>query len=472
VHGIIAPVSNERLTRHEISWLLAQEARGAAKALREGVTRLTNPPPTGGEPPPSAPSVHTTLDALDGAIGMLSALQAEPATTKQAHRRGRIDLAALLCDVAPNARIQMAPGEGTEVFGDEGELRRILHMLVNQTHANPSGAGSTASPEIEIRRDGDFVKISVDLGPDSSATAELERRWLSRMAVQHGGKLEFKGGRQAVFLPADGASDQREVVELRKELEQAQQLGEAYARELASVFSSGIALSEAREPAPMPPGAERFAALVALAARLEPSLKDWSESAREDAALAASEIGNQSPLAQRLQRRATQIADLHRELGALARCPTEETRAPVSAVAVVNEVLDALASRCAREDVEVELDAPDEGTLKTYPQAFKLMMRSLVEHAVLATPRARSIQILIRSTATHVGVHVIDAGPNVPVSARRGLLEQVKDPTHMGRPGGISLLVAHAAAGRLGTTLVLDETEGAETQTRVDLPRH
>lgn len=471
MHGIIARVSNERLTRHEISWLLAQEARGAAKALREGVTRLTNPPTAGSEPPSTAPSVHTTLDALDGAIDMLSALQAEPAS-KQAHRRGRIDLAALLCDVAPNARIQMAPGEGTEVLGDEGELRRILHMLVNQTHANPSGAGSTASPEIEIRRDGDFVKISVDLGPDSSATAELERRWLSRMAVQHGGRLEFKGGRQAVFLPADGASDQREVVELRKELEQAQQLGEAYARELAAVFSAGIALSESREPAPVPPGAERLAAMIAFAARLESTVKDWAESAREDAALATSELGNQAALSQRLQRRAVAIADLQRELGALGRCPTEENLATVSAVAVANEVLDVLAPRCAREDVQVELEAPDECALETYPQAFKLMMHSLVEHAVLATPRARSIRILIRPAATHVGISVIDAGPNVPISARRELLEQAKDPMHLGRPGGISLLVAHAAAGRLGTALVLGETDGAETQTRVEVPRH
>jgi signal transduction histidine kinase len=462
-------VSNERLTRHEISWLLAQEARGAARALREGVTRLTNPPPTG-EPPPSAPSVHTTLDALDGAIGMLSALQAEP-TSKPAHRRGRIDLAALLCDVAPNARIQMAPGEGTEVFGDEGELRRILHMLVNQTHANPSGAGSTASPEIEIRRDADFVKISVDLGPDSSATAELERRWLSRMAVQHGGKLEFKGGRQAVFLPADGASDQREVVELRRELEQAQQLGEAYARELASVFSSGIAISEAREPAPTPPGTERFAALVTLAARLEPSLKDLAESAREDAALAASELGNQSTLAQRLSRRAASAHDLLRELTPLARCPTEEIRIQVSAVAVVNEVLDALAPRSARDAVEIRLEAPDECTLLTHPQAFKLMMRSLVEHALLATPRDTSIRILLSATKTQVLLRVIDAGTNVPISARRGLLERAKDPTHMGRPGGLSLLIAHAVAGRLGASLTLGETEDAETETRVQLAR-
>jgi len=61
-------VSQERLTRHEISWLLAQEARGAAKALREGVSQMRQGP-TGAEPriintPSEAPAVETTLDAL------------------------------------------------------------------------------------------------------------------------------------------------------------------------------------------------------------------------------------------------------------------------------------------------------------------------------------------------------------------------------------------------------------------------
>jgi two-component system, OmpR family, sensor kinase len=70
-------VSQERLTRHEISWLLAQEARGAARALREGVSQLRQGP--GAEPriiqaPADAPAVETTLDALDDAITMLSDL--------------------------------------------------------------------------------------------------------------------------------------------------------------------------------------------------------------------------------------------------------------------------------------------------------------------------------------------------------------------------------------------------------------
>ena len=88
-------VSQERLTRHEISWLLAQEARGAARALREGVTQLRQTPGT--EPritslpseAPPAPAVETTLDALDDAISMLSDLNTGARGASKA-RRGRM----------------------------------------------------------------------------------------------------------------------------------------------------------------------------------------------------------------------------------------------------------------------------------------------------------------------------------------------------------------------------------------------
>src|SRR5687767_3172671 len=68
-----AGVPQERLTRHEISWLLAQEARGAAKTLRTEVQELRAP----GEVRPTPAPVQTTLDALDDTIEMLSALNAE-----------------------------------------------------------------------------------------------------------------------------------------------------------------------------------------------------------------------------------------------------------------------------------------------------------------------------------------------------------------------------------------------------------
>src|SRR5258706_4538071 len=113
-------VSQERLTRHEISWLLAQEARGAARALREGVTQLRQSPsepkiviPTGQTVPPA---VETTLDALDDAINMLSDLNT---AGRGKARRGRSDLATLLMDLAPSTRLAVEPGAATQGFGDE-----------------------------------------------------------------------------------------------------------------------------------------------------------------------------------------------------------------------------------------------------------------------------------------------------------------------------------------------------------------
>src|SRR5690606_14985017 len=119
---------------------------------------------------------------LDDVMRMLSNLnlRGTPAQGPAAPpRRGRIDIAALLVEVAPDARVSIEPGSGTEVYGDEADLRRMLQVLVG----HGSGEGSSAT----VRREGDDVRVSVTLGPDSSPTAETERAWLSRMAMRYGG---------------------------------------------------------------------------------------------------------------------------------------------------------------------------------------------------------------------------------------------------------------------------------------------
>src|SRR3984957_17085525 len=104
-------MSKGKLTRQELGWLLTQEAQGAAERLRKGVSALTQAPP----PPGIDPSgVDATLSALDDAMKMLSNLHAQPVSVRG--RRGRIDLASLLWEVAPEARVAIAPGAGTEVF--------------------------------------------------------------------------------------------------------------------------------------------------------------------------------------------------------------------------------------------------------------------------------------------------------------------------------------------------------------------
>ncbi|HEX4477299.1 MAG TPA: sensor histidine kinase, partial [Polyangiaceae bacterium] len=107
-----------RLTRQELGWLLAQEARGAAKVLRQDVTLLTQPPPA--DPMiTTMPDlrVETSLNVLDDAIGLLSELDAPGSSSKV--RRGRIDLATLLMELVPTASVSIEPGAGVEVFGEE-----------------------------------------------------------------------------------------------------------------------------------------------------------------------------------------------------------------------------------------------------------------------------------------------------------------------------------------------------------------
>src|SRR6187401_2408939 len=147
----------------------------------------------------------------------------------------------------------------------------MLHLLVGQS----SGDLPTATEaEITIRRQGDFVRISTNLGPDTGALGELEHRWLSRMALRHGGAIELEGGTHSILLQADGASDQREVTELRKELEQAQQLGEAYARELAAVLAAGDVRTEAPPASRADP--EHFSGVKTLAAAMHRTLRGLS----------------------------------------------------------------------------------------------------------------------------------------------------------------------------------------------------
>src|SRR5262249_13731915 len=131
-----AGVSKGRLTRQELSWLLTQEAQNAAERLRVGVQVLRThapPQPDGPQDPanPRAPANHveTSLDALDDVMKMLSSLNQRASGVAAAPaRRGRIDVAALLCEIAPDARVSIEPGSGTEVYGDEADFRRMLQV--------------------------------------------------------------------------------------------------------------------------------------------------------------------------------------------------------------------------------------------------------------------------------------------------------------------------------------------------------
>lgn len=439
-------MSKDRLTRHELSWLLAQEARGAAHALREGVTQLKQP--TVIKPGPdvkivstaSSPPVETNLDALEDAINMLSALN----SGDKKKRRGRIDLAALLYEVAPDARISIEPGAGTEVIGEESDMRRMFHMLVNQDR------NSTASSEVEIRRQGEWVKISVHLGPDTAAATDVERRWLSRMATRYGGSVELEGGTQSIFLPADGASDQREVVELRKELEQAQQLGEAYARELAAVVTAGDLRSDIPPTAPPETGVERLELLQNTASALQRVLRHWLDGLRADTAELVKVLGEQAALAQSFSRRMAVGAELLGDLGLLTECDLTEPVRRVDVTELAQSALQACESRAARHGVTLTTQLPERAPFETKTSQLRVLLRALLHHAIAATPRGGQVSISVVPTEMGMMLSVEDGGPAVPEASRTAVIQHRTDPASFGRPAGVSLIVADVIGGVLG----------------------
>jgi two-component system OmpR family sensor kinase len=444
-------VSKDRLTRHELSWLLAQEARGAAHALREGVTQLKQP--TLAKPGPeiniasssSAPPVETNLDALEDAINMLSALNSG---SRGKTRRGRIDLAALLYEVAPNARISIEPGAGTEVIGEETDMRRMFHMLVNQ---DSSPTAQTGPSEVEIRRQGEWVKICVQLGPDTAAAADVERRWLSRMATRYGGWVELEGGTQSIFLPADGASDQREVVELRKELVQAQQLGEAYARELAAVVTAGDLRSEIPPTAPPETGVDRLELLQNTASALQRVLRHWFDGLRADGAELAQQLGEHAPLTLSFTRRMAVGTELLGDLSLLTECDLNESVKRIDVSEFAREAVFAVETRAARHGVEIEVRLPERALFETRPSELRVLLRALLHHAIAATPRESVVLLSVVPTEMGMLLSVEDGGPVVPEASRTDVIQHRTDPASFGRPAGVSLLVADVIGGVLGS---------------------
>jgi hypothetical protein len=502
-------VAKGKLTRQELGWLLTQEAQGAAERLRKGVTALTQaPPPPGAD----AMGVDATLHALDDAMKMLSTLHSRPVSVRG--RRGRIDLASLLWEVAPDARVSIEPGSGTEVFGDESELRRMLHLLL--------GHGTGTGSAVTIKRDGDEVVVSVVLGPDSSATAETERAWLARMALRYGGRWELEGSTEVLALPAEGLDARDDVARLRKELDEARAQGEAYARELAAAWTAGSEPSgQSSYPPPALPAGDRHAAVARLAGGVASTLRAiLSPVERELAELVTraqrrtgpegeplSRLDGTSPAPagawsrpgdgtspapagawsrpgdgtspaspgrgrdqdldpklESMRRKLSAVGDFVAELAAVGEVDPQEPQREVDLVEVVGAEARSLEGRAGRAGVTIVVrTAPEEDQVRAPARvaagAAAIVVRELIAHAVSASPRSSEVIVTVVPRSATLGSRVVidDCGTAVPAGARRALLALEVEPGTFGRPSSVSLFVANEVAAAQGAHLELGD---------------
>lgn len=450
-------MSKGRLTRHELSWLLTQEAQNAAERLRVGVQLLRTqaPPPAAGEDP--AHGVETSLDALDDVTKMLSTLNQR--TTPQsgsmvAARRGRVDLAALLFEVAPDARVSIEPGSGTEVHGEEAELRRMLQVLV----------GHGSGENVTVRREGDDVKVVVALGPDSSATVGTERAWLSRMIVRYGGRHDLEGGSEILTFPADGATERSESAALRKELDEARRQGEAYARELAAVFDRGeeVASHSTLPPAPGSPSGERLVAMTKICAGIASELRNTLDhAARELAGMRRHEITEEQ--LDTVRRRVARTQEVVESLATVGEIRADELDTEVDLVELAQRTARCLASVAEREGVTISVRVSPDGArahVRRGAKAMGVLVRELMAHAVEASPRGSKVQVSVFAGVGGGAPRLIfdDAGAALPASGRRAFLSLETHAGAYGRPSGLPIFLAAELAACQGATLELSDT--------------
>jgi len=456
-------VSKGRLTRQELGWLLTQEARGAAERLRKGVTALTQAPPAPGAA--DASGVDATLSALDDAMKMLSSLHSQPVSVRG--RRGRIDLTSLLWEVAPEARVSIEPGGGTEVFGEESELRRMLHVML--------GHGSGTGSHVAVRRVGDEVVLRVALGPDSSATADAERAWLSRMAIRYGGRYELEGSMAVLALPADGIESRDDLARLRKELDEARRQGEAYARELAAVWTGGDerASTSTYPPSDVPPAADRCGAVTrfsggiaaTLRAMLSPVGRDISELKASLSPRKSSpdlEMVARTGLEEHLEairRKLLVVQDFVAELAAVGETESGEAKRPVDLIELARGEIGAIEVRAGRSGIRIRLSAGagEQSTgpiARLAPRAIATLVRELLSHAIAASPRGSVVSVVVQAPDARSGlgarIVVDDSGTSLPAGARRALVTLEVEPGTFGRPSGVALFIAAEIAAAQG----------------------
>jgi hypothetical protein len=381
---------------------LTQEAQHAAERLRAGVQLLRTQAkePKLDEDP--GHGVDRSLDALDDAMRMLSSLNqqrtaAHPAGVP-AVRRGRIDLAALLVEIAPEARVSIEPGGGTEVHGEEHDLRRLVQVLI--------GHGRGEGVSVTVRREGDEVKLALALGPDSSPTAETERAWLSRVAVRYGGRYELEGGCEVLVLPAEEAGADLDGEEPRS----------------VSSFP----------PVMQPPTEARFAVLTRLCAGL------------------AAELSN-----------AKGPEEIVTSLRALEGVRVDERASEVDLASVARAVVRELGPLAERGGVKVDLTAlPDEGVhVRRGATAVMALVRELLTHAIEASPRGSIVRVAVHDPHESSGARLVvdDAGAAVPASARRALLALEAHASTFGRPSALPVFLAAELAACQGASLELSD---------------
>jgi signal transduction histidine kinase len=333
------------------------------------------------------------------------------------------------------------------------------------------GHGTGEGSSVNVRRDGDDVRVSTTLGPDSSPTAGTERAWLSRMALRYGGRHDLEGGNETLVLPAEGSADRNEREALRKELDEARAQGEVYARELAAVFDRGeeVATVSSVPPAPGPPTADRFATITKVCAGVASELRaTLGPLTRDLGALRRHDVTDEQ--LDTLRRRLSHAQELVASLRSIGALPSHELATEVDLVEVATGAARDGSVFGERNQVTVAVKASDGKRVyvRCGAKVVAALARELVAHAVAASPKGGVVEISVADDPAGPRLVVDDAGSPLPASGRRAFLALETHAGQYARPSGLPIFMAAELAACIGARLELSDApsrEGADAPT-------
>jgi signal transduction histidine kinase len=302
------------------------------------------------------------------------------------------------------------------------------------------------------------------------------------MATRYGGRLELDGSMQTLVLAADVDMQRREVENLKKELAAAQAQGEAYARELAAVFTRGgdSPMPSTAPPPPIPASRpsrmpsssnDGLAVLVAAVRALSADLRGILSAVGRDLAPLRDRGGDVGDIAASVGRHVTGASEVVADLARLGSCPVGELPRPMDLTDLLREVAQEEKGRAARHGVEIMLDVPESLEHVIEVGALTVLLQVLVDHAIEASPGGATVVVALAEKPAEVHITFDDVGPSLPPSARGSVMSRDFDAIAHGRPPGLALIAASTIASHLGFVLDLEESPKRGTRVRLVLPR-
>jgi signal transduction histidine kinase len=285
---------------------------------------------------------------------------------------------------------------------------------------------------------------------------------------------------QTLVLAADVDMQRREVETLKKELAAAQAQGEAYARELAAVFSRGDAHPSTAPPPPIPPprpsrmpssSRDGLAVLIAGVRALSADFRGILAAVGRDLAPLRDREGDVGEIAASVGRHITGASEVVADLARLGSCPLGELPRPADVADLLREVVRSERGRAQRHDVEIALEVPESADVVIEVGAVTVLLQVLLDHSIEASPAGATVSVALVEKPGELHVTFDDVGPSLPPSARGSVLSRDFDAITSGRPHGLGLIAASTLSSHLGLVLDLEESPRKGARVRLVLPR-